>query len=268
MDTRLRSIQCFTGNTLKIIACFSMLIDHFAKITLEHYMYSTDFIERVPEDVFYKLQEFKRIYLFEVGTIAFPLFCLLLSEGFVHTRNRKRYILGMLLFALISEMPFDLGFFHRYAISEGTYPFYFKYQNVFFTLFLGLIALWGIEKIATIIDGGDKKRAFLSLLCQFCVIALISVIAEFIKCDYGSKGIIYVCGFYLLRKSRLLQSFGFIIMYLATTGNQPPFCTIIAAIIILLYNGERGKMTINKYLFYWYYPVHISLLYGSTFFLK
>lgn len=58
----------------------------------------------------------------------------------------------MLAFALISEVPFDIGFFSRYSIAEGTFPFYLQYQNVFFTLFLVLsstyiASLWCIASV-------------------------------------------------------------------------------------------------------------------------
>ena len=96
---------------------------------------------------------------------------------------------------------------------------------------------------------------------------MASIIAELVKCDYGSQGIVYVSMLYFLRKSRLLQSAGFLIMYMVTTGNQPTIFIVVAALIILLYNGKRGNLSI-KYFFYWFYPVHISLLYGASLLFK
>lgn len=135
VDKRLQAVQCLTGNKIKIIACITMLIDHFSKIFLESIMNDKLFplylAGGMSTEQFYGIDAFQKNILNGIGTIAFPLFCLLLSEGFFYTKNRKRYIGGMLAFALISEVPFDIGFFSRYSIAEGTFPFYLQYQNVF-----------------------------------------------------------------------------------------------------------------------------------------
>ena len=146
-------------------------------------------------------------------------------------------------------MPFDIGFFSRYSIAEGTFPFYLQYQNVFFTLFLGLLTLVIIEKVALKISGDGRKSKVTKILCQLGVVIIMAIIAELVKCDYGSQGIVYVSMLYFLRKSRLLQSAGFLIMYMVTTGNQPTIFIVVAALIILLYNGKRGNLSI-KYFFY------------------
>ena len=216
VDKRLQAVQCLTGNKIKIIACITMLIDHFSKIFLESIMNDKLFplylAGGMSTEQFYGIDAFQKNILNGIGTIAFPLFCLLLSEGFFYTKNRKRYIGGMLAFALISEVPFDIGFFSRYSIAEGTFPFYLQYQNVFFTLFLGLLTLVIIEKVALKISGDGRKSKVTKILCQLGVVIIMAIIAELVKCDYGSQGIVYVSMLYFLRKSRLLQSAGFLIM--------------------------------------------------------
>jgi len=133
VDKRLQAVQCLTGNKIKIIACITMLIDHFSKIFLESIMNDKLFplylAGGMSTEQFYGIDAFQKNILNGIGTIAFPLFCLLLSEGFFYTKNRKRYIGGMLAFALISEVPFDIGFFSRYSIAEGTFPFYLQYLS-------------------------------------------------------------------------------------------------------------------------------------------
>ena len=117
VDKRLQAVQCLTGNKIKIIACITMLIDHFSKIFLESIMNDKLFplylAGGMSTEQFYGIDAFQKNILNGIGTIAFPLFCLLLSEGFFYTKNRKRYIGGMLAFALISEVPIDLGYFSR-----------------------------------------------------------------------------------------------------------------------------------------------------------
>ncbi|NLG02851.1 MAG: hypothetical protein GX567_03310, partial [Clostridia bacterium] len=114
------------GSTLKIIAIITMLIDHIAAVVLADYL-SIDGIRTI-----YKIMR-------SIGRLGFPIFCFLLVEGFMHTRDIKRYARNLGLFALISEVPFDLAFKHKLI--------YLDYQNVFFTLFLSLLAIWIISLI-------------------------------------------------------------------------------------------------------------------------
>lgn len=264
IDKKLRKVQFISGNTLKIIACVCMFIDHFSKIPMNKYMgelFSLSLSGTISNDQFFSIQDFQRTILFGIGSIAFPLFCFLLVEGFQHTRNRKRYIGSMLIFAVISEVPFDIGFFSTFSIDAGTFPFYFEYQNVFFTLFLGLLSLTGLELILQRYPEPEKKEKPKVLILQVGIIAAIACIAEFLKCDYGAQGIIFISGYYIFRKSRVLQVLMFLVLYMATTGNQPPVYTLIAACLPLFYNGKRGKWNI-KYFFYWFYPIHIFVLYA------
>lgn len=96
VDKRLQAVQCLTGNKIKIIACITMLIDHFSKIFLESIMNDKLFplylAGGMSTEQFYGIDAFQKNILNGIGTIAFPLFCLLLSEGFFYTKNRKRYM--------------------------------------------------------------------------------------------------------------------------------------------------------------------------------
>lgn len=75
-----------------------------------------------------------------IGRIGFPIFCFLLIEGFLHTSSKKKYATRLFLFALVSEFPFDYALFNT--------PFAPGYQNVFFTLFLGLLTIWAIDTVS------------------------------------------------------------------------------------------------------------------------
>lgn len=152
LDRKINRIQFLSGNSLKVIAVLTMLIDHLCKIVLQwllsNYWGAMADNGQMSWERFREIDYFIRFDLQSIGTIAFPLFCFLLAEGFQHTRSKKRYIGLMLAFALISEVPFDIGFFSAYSRMEDTFPFYLKYQNVFFTLFLGLLTLVCLERFS------------------------------------------------------------------------------------------------------------------------
>lgn len=262
LEKQICRIQFFTGNSLKVIAVLTMVIDHLCKIVLQwllsNYWWVMVDNGQMSREQFYKIDNFIRFDLQSIGTIAFPLFCFLLAEGFQYTRNKKRYIGLMLIFALISEIPFDIGFFSRYSLMEGTFPFYLKYQNVFFTLFLGLLTLSCLKKFSCKSEvRADKIK---SVALQVISVTLFSGIAELIRCDYGMQGILFITAFYVCRNHRIYQVLLFLLAYMGATGNQPPLCTLLACLLILLYNGKRGKFKL-KYFFYVFYPVHILILY-------
>ena len=114
--TALSPRRTFSGTALKTIACITMLVDAgtLSQDTLSAYpLYRLDMVLRF------------------TGRLAFPLFCFLLVEGFVHTHNVKGYLGRLVLFGLLSEVPFDLAFLRT--------PFDFSAQNVYWTLALGVL---------------------------------------------------------------------------------------------------------------------------------
>ena len=131
----------------------------------------------------------------------------------------------MLVFALISEIPFDIGFFSRYSLMEGTFPFYLKYQNVFFTLFLGLLTLACLERCSC--KSQVRTDKIKSVVLQVVSVALFSVIAELIRCDYGIQGILFISAFYVCRSHRVYQVLLFLLAYMGATGNQPTMCILL-----------------------------------------
>src|SRR5699024_2725188 len=209
----------------------------------------------MPYESYNELRSFG-LHLIGIGRIAFPLFCFLLVEGFCHTHDRKNYGRNLLIFALLSELPFDLGFFSTLSLQENTFPFYWDYQNVLFTLFLGFLTMVCLEKFSTI----SKQKRFVSFLLQIGSVLLFCLIAELIKSDYTSEGILIIAGLYIARNNRLYQIILFLLAYILTTGEQPNLFIMIACLGILLYNGKRGKIHL-KYAFYAFYPLHILLLY-------
>lgn len=133
-----------SGSTIKLIAIIAMLIDHTAATILERMMMRAGYGLVISDNSLmpawiakHPLLYFSYIAMRLIGRFGFPIFCFLLVEGFLHTRSRVKYALRLFLFALISEIPFDLAF-------RGEW-FYTKYQNVFFTLFIGLITMYAFS---------------------------------------------------------------------------------------------------------------------------
>ena len=166
------------GSTLKLIAIFIMLIDHTAATILDRTLIYRG-IKTLDGTNMTAVQEFMRqngaIYYTDIamryiGRIAFPIFCFLLVEGFIHTRNKWNYTLRLAIFSLISEIPFDLAF-------KGKF-FDMSYQNVFFTLTIGMLVMTGFWFVKEKLE--DKKWLMLP--------AIGGIIAVTTAASYAVKG--------------------------------------------------------------------------------
>lgn len=127
-----------SGSTIKIIAVTAMLIDHAAAAVLVRYLVSGIQTAQAAGTALAWQQEHAALYtayylMRDIGRLGFPIFCFLLAEGFQRTRDVRKYALRLGMFALISEIPFNLAICGQ-ASNLG-------YQNVYFTLLLGLLAL-------------------------------------------------------------------------------------------------------------------------------
>lgn len=250
-------MQRLNGNQIKIIAVISMFVDHFAK-TLLIVLFNLYAAPRLSSGVM-SSESYKQIisyistYLVGFGRIAFPLYCFLIAEGFHYTKNRLRYLLSMLVFALLSEVPFDLLF--------NTGAFDFSKQNVFFTLFLGVCALW-------IADNKKIKIKPLDAAVKAVLVGAVAVLANYMHTDYGMKGVVYITILYIFRQMRILQVLMFLTVYAFFARGIPSVFIFISTLIMLLYNGQRGTLRVNKYVFYAFYPVHMLALYFIIMFLR
>lgn len=264
---KIRKVQIFSGTTLKIVATIAMSIEHFSKIVLAYITGAVWFPMQLngllAHDKYIQIDEFIRFTLYKVGDIAYPLLFLLISEGYRYTKDRKKYITRMLIFALISEIPFDVGFFSILSTREGTFPFYWKYQNVLFTYFFSLVCLYGIDKIKEhLSENRNGKRPLFIFFAALCLVATISI-TELLHCDYGATGVLLIIFFYLFRDRRFFQASALLFVHMIASGSQPNIFVVIAAVMICLYSGKKGK-DINKYFFYLFYPIHIMILYLVT----
>lgn len=238
------------GSTLKIIAMISMLMDHTGAILLDRILIQRGVMDVVDQSSLYAFLDANTgVYityqiLRTVGRIAFPIFCFLLVQGFLHTHNLTKYLGGLFLFALLSEVPFDLGFMGK--------PFAWNYQNVYFTLFLGVLALVGLRMAE------EKKEWHMAGRVLFGVLSVgfSAGAATLLKTDYDMLGVLVIAVLYLLRKKRLL-SMGLGCAVLCVVPMEIP--ALVSLLPVSRYNGKRGSNV--KWLFYLFYPVHILLLY-------
>lgn len=238
-----------SGSTLKLIAVITMIIDHTAAGILGRYLMISGIgsldVNNMTAIEQWMLQNAQLYSIYNImrmiGRIAFPIYCFLLVEGFEHTRNRTKYAARLLLFAAVSELPFDLLFNGK--ILE------FGYQNVFFTLFLGLAVMMGLQWVEEHMSG----RPLVSTLLIVVVIVAGMMAAKFAKTDYAEIGVMCIVVIYLFRKKKVWQIVAGCIVF-AWELTAP-----LAFVPIGFYNGKRGWNL--KYFFYLVYPVHLLLLY-------
>ena len=218
-----------TASALKTIAIITMLIDHLGAVFFPQYR-----IMRM------------------VGRLAFPIFAYFIAEGYSHTHDVRKYAMRLGAFALISEVPFDLAFFGKF--------FYMGYQNVFFTLMFGLLAIWCF----------DRYRYSSPVLAVGGVFG-IGVLSVMMNTDYAIFGIIMMLLFHMLRDRQyaaLLSVALLNLLYgLLGAGILSGSFNIaggiqalagLSALLLLFYNGQRGRSI--KYLFYGFYPGHLLVI--------
>ena len=218
---------------LKIIAIIAMFCDHFGDF---YYGYTT--------------------VLNYIGRLALPIFAFQITQGYIHTKNIKKYILRLTVFAFISQIPYMI--FKHYIFGS------FLEVNVIFTLLFGLLTILIY----------DKYHKFVGI----CSCILLGTIAQVLNFDYGFFGVFIVFMFYVLRDKKIYMSIVFILaviikyylrilkysfiplskLFLLDSYSISMYSTCLSIILILLYNGKKGKDA--KYLFYIFYPVHLLIL--------
>ena len=211
-----------TGSTIKWVAIMTMVIDHTAAVALAG---------TFPPELWW--MRLLRL----VGRIAFPLFSFLLVEGFLHTRSVKRYAARLAVFAVLSEIPFNLA-----LRGEIFFP---AWNNIFFTLLLSLALLWCLE------HWEDRPAQVLALLAA-------GLLADFLRCDYGAAGVLTVAVLYLARGSRWAFP-GAVAVLALVSGDLTELAALAAAPLVWRYSGDPGRRG-GKYFFYAFYPLHLLVL--------
>jgi hypothetical protein len=228
-----------TGTGLKLIAVITMLIDHIGAGLLENMNPMTENIQLADA------------ILRSIGRMAFPIYCYMLVEGFLHTRSVKKYGLRLLLIAIVSEVPFDYLFFGEW--------FTFRHNNVLWELLLGLIVLYCFSL-------GDKLNIDVRLIFLIRVAIMFTGmgIAKYTHLDYGAAGIGAISVMYYLRgedtKKRLV-AFGMGILMLFLMSSMLEAFAFVMLIPMYFYKGRRGADSVAlRRFFYWFYPAHIFIL--------
>lgn len=216
------------GNQLKLVAVLSMLMDHMGLVLFWQW------------DTLYYVSR-------AIGRMAFPIFCFLLVEGFLHTRNWKRYAMRLLLFAVISEPAFDFMVFGKLVDWSA--------QSIYVTLFFAMLMMAGIQ---TAEERVAKQNLFLA---KAAAILAACVLAWVCRSDYSYEGILLVAILYECRHDRKRQVLAGGFWHIIGTFQNVSSALGIAAgsLILLTYDGSRGSKRF-QYLFYWFYPVHMAVL--------
>ena len=236
-------------NILQVIAAITMLIDHIGLTLIINgklYGYDYTLYQNAINLDSAKNWLFISSICRHIGRISFPIFAFLIVEGFRKTSNIVKYILRMLFFALLSEIPFDLMVSNRLINLDA--------QNVLWTYAIGLIMLVVIKVLSMDID-----------VLHIVILMITLAITFFLKTDYWCEGILLIFIFYRFKSDFLLMLvFSAIVLFVGSIEKY--HCAAMLSLIpIFFYDGTRGYINF-KHFFYIFYPLHMIILYGIVFF--
>lgn len=200
-----------------------------------------------------------------VGRVAYPIFAFMIVEGYFHTRNLKAYVKRLFIFALLSEIPFNL--------VMGSRLFFPIHQNVLFTFLIGIFLIWLNEKAR------KKGKLWISILTGAGTVVLGTVLGIVTFVDFYNGGMLMILTFYFFRGRKwwcylgqlaamiyinweVLSGFS----YELTLFGEPFYfvrqgLAVLALIPIWLYRGEQGYHSKGFRRFcYWFYPGHLLVL--------
>lgn len=220
-----------TGNHLKLIAAFSMLLDH-AGILL-----------------FPKMQLFRIL-----GRLAYPIFAYMIAEGCRYTRNKLRYFLCIFGLGSACQMVY-------YFVSGDTY------LNILLTFSISILYIYWMQDLQKLF-AERAKTAVWNGICFLAAVAVLWVLNRNFTIDYGFWGIMTpVLTSLFPGKGKtgrflpvLMMAVGLVCLALTYGGTQ--YYALLALPLLLLYSGKRGGQKM-KYFFYIFYPAHLAILQGA-----
>lgn len=242
METKQGGIRFLSGNTLKIIAAVSMVIDHAGMIFFPRY------------EVF-------RI----LGRIAFPIFSFMIAEGCRYTKNRLRYFLSVFVLGVLCQSA--------YLIYGGN-----MYLNVLITFSVSILIIYTVDLFKRVLFSPSYKpivKLFAGLLPVVAVVGAY-FLNKAVRIDYGLWGCLLpvaasICHApkdnapqWLKRIDRNYLSVALMtvdLLALISVSPKRAWFALLAIPLLLLYSGKRGRYKL-KYFFYIFYPAHLAILEG------
>ena len=199
-----------------------------------------------------------------VGRLAFPIFAFLLVEGYFHTKDLRKYAVRLLLFALLSEIPFNL-------VAGGS-VFYPLHQNVLWTFLIALGLIHWNEKV-------KEKRLWLRIVVGCASVAVGYIVGLLTMVDYYHAGVLTVLVFYFFRRKKwwcylgqllclwyihaeMLGGIGYEFAMAGGTFFLPrQGLALLSLLPIWLYRGKQGHHSRTfQYICYGFYPLHLLIL--------
>ena len=268
-----------TAFALKIIALATMIIDHTGAVFPQYFGL-----------------EFRVI-----GRIAFPIFVFLLAEGFRHTRSPHKFLLRLGIFAIISEPFFDLALRTNWQAVEYVNLWFlveninfFANTNIFYTLFLGGVAICGFKHVIKRLEAKSSlganqevypekgkvlnliKRNNLDIALAVATIIASLFLAEILTTDYASYGVMFILAMYVITNKNIRLAVMAVlcvwqhiwILEFVMLGHAEVLdilhimmipATLVPVLLVAFYNGKRGPGF--KMFFYAAYPAHLAILF-------
>ena len=199
-----------------------------------------------------------------IGRLAFPIYAFLIVEGYFHTRSLKKYVKRLLLFAVISEIPFNL-------VMSGT-PFYPLHQNVLWSFLISIGLIHWNEQV-------KEKQVWKRVLVGIATVSIAYIGGILTFVDYYHAGIFMVLVFWLFRGGKwwhylgqlicmwyinceMLGGFGYVFELFGTEHFVPRQALALLALIpIWLYRGRQGYHSRKlQWVYYGFYPAHLLIL--------
>lgn len=219
-----------SGNQLKVIAMLAMTCDHVG------------------------LQLLPQLGLLRViGRLAMPIYAYMVAEGCRHTHDRRKYLLRLLVLALICQTVYFVAMWSLY-------------QCILVTFSLSICLIYAVDNARkrTDILSGLLALGVLLAAASICVVLPKLLPQTDFSVDYGIWGVLLPVLIYYGKSKRqetVLLTMGLVLLGAAYGGVQ--WWALAAVPLLMLYSGQRGKYPIGK-LFYLYYPLHLAVIYGIS----